>query len=37
MRNAASDSSSSLLAFAAGLSPAQDRLKTYPGYEQYRR
>jgi dipeptidyl-peptidase 4 len=26
-----------LLAFAAGLSTAQDRLKTYPGYEQYQK
>ena len=26
-----------LLALAAGLSTAQDRLKTYPGYEQYQK
>ena len=26
-----------LLAFAAGLSMAQDRLKTYPGYEQFQK
>jgi dipeptidyl-peptidase-4 len=26
-----------LLAFAAGLSTAQDRLKTYPGYEQFQK